>query len=229
MQFLLHVLCECSQNDRDVPLVLIHGFGADETVFDELIVNIPNQNCRFLSQRNQRPVCSNLQNTVQCIIQYNAQFIRSQYQYYVSKLTSMTKYQNSGRQLNLIQKYELLLLARKLQELYLNDLDNKGAVQFDEAEQEQFMGQNSKTINLRQFMTLDLMKELYCRTTIIICILEEYSNINGFALSTNVEQLQILNLYYDLRYLCYKLILIVGVQTQNSHLQRKSQYYKNVY
>ncbi|CAL6099635.1 Palmitoyl-protein_thioesterase [Hexamita inflata] len=40
MQFLLHVLCECSQNDRDVPLVLIHGFGADETVFDELILNI---------------------------------------------------------------------------------------------------------------------------------------------------------------------------------------------
>ena len=47
---------------------------------------------------------------------------------------------------------------------------------------------DKNSIHLRQFMTLDLMKDLYTRTTLLICILEENTNINGFALTTNVVE-----------------------------------------
>ena len=37
-------------------------------------------------------------------------------------------------------------------------------------------------------MTLDLIKDLYTRTTLLICLLEVNTNINGFALTTNVVE-----------------------------------------
>ncbi|CAL5997321.1 Hypothetical_protein [Hexamita inflata] len=84
--------------------------------------------------------------------------------------------------------YELVYLARKLQQLYLNDLDSLGAVQFKEVSQQQYFSKTSKVMQCRQFLNKELMSELYVRTNLILDILENQSNINSFGTTTNTVE-----------------------------------------
>ncbi|CAL6004066.1 Hypothetical_protein [Hexamita inflata] len=86
--------------------------------------------------------------------------------------------------------YELCHLARKLQQRYLADLDQPGAVQFQKVAEMPYFNQKYKIQKTRQFLTLELMKEIYVRTNSIIDILENQSNINTFALTTSPVESQ---------------------------------------
>ncbi|CAL6111658.1 Hypothetical_protein [Hexamita inflata] len=79
----------------------------------------------------------------------------------------------------------------KLQQLYLNDLDSPGAVQFKEFSQQQYFSKTSKVIQLLQcckFLNKELMSELYVRTNLILDVLENQSNINSFGTTTNIVE-----------------------------------------
>ncbi|CAL6033756.1 Hypothetical_protein [Hexamita inflata] len=79
----------------------------------------------------------------------------------------------------------------KLQQLYLNDLDLPGAVQFKEFSQQQYFSKTSKVIQLLQccqFLNKELMSELYVRTNLILDVLENQSKINSFGTTTNTVE-----------------------------------------
>ncbi|CAL5987235.1 Hypothetical_protein [Hexamita inflata] len=76
----------------------------------------------------------------------------------------------------------------KLQQLYLNDLDSPGAVQFKEVSQQQYFSKTSKVMQCCQFLNKELMSELYVRTNLILDILENQSNINSFGTTTNTVE-----------------------------------------
>ncbi|CAL5984349.1 Hypothetical_protein [Hexamita inflata] len=75
-----------------------------------------------------------------------------QYGYYANAIAMLIIFPLTISYIEFCEKstFELLILARKLLELYLNDLDVKGAVQFNQAEQEQLM---KKTRKLQIFVS----------------------------------------------------------------------------
>ncbi|CAL5981899.1 Hypothetical_protein [Hexamita inflata] len=85
--------------------------------------------------------------------------------------------------------FELIYLSRKLQQQYLLDLDSPKPIEIHDEDLQ------NNTVPKPQFLSLQLLEELYTRTNILIDLLENSTNINSLSLTSQINNFEIFSNY----------------------------------